>query len=111
PRDPDFQGDATVQGRIRSGTRLVARDSLELEQGWDVGETCTPEGALGRARDGLGVLACRQGFWALVARPDGGGYMFNNRRGCVDSRGRPTANPATGACTCPAGYVRVLVAE
>jgi hypothetical protein len=72
-RDPDFQGDATVQGRIRSGTRLAARDSLELEHGWGVGEACTPEGALGRVRDGLGVVTCQQGFWALLARPAGGG--------------------------------------
>ncbi|MHA3902957.1 hypothetical protein ACTPOE_05130 [Castellaniella sp. WN] len=110
-RDPDLQGDATIQGVVRSGTRLVARDSLQLEQGWGVGEACAPEGALGRVREGAGVLACQQGFWSLVARPAGGGYMLNSRRGCFSAMGVPSVNPVTGACSCPTGYVMAQVAE
>lgn len=110
-RDPDFQGDATVQGAVRSGTRLAARDSLHLERGWGVGEPCAPEGALGRPREGAGVLACRQGYWALAARPAGGGYMLNSRRGCLSAMGVPSVNPVTGACSCPTGYAMTQVAE
>ncbi|MDY0308508.1 MAG: hypothetical protein RBR29_01770 [Castellaniella sp.] len=110
-RDPDFQGVLTVRGVIRSGTHLAARDSLQLERGWGIGEFCAPEGALGRARDGLGMLACRQGLWSLLARPAGGGYMLNSRRGCRNAAGDSSANPVTGACACPAGYVMVQVAE
>jgi hypothetical protein len=110
-RDPEFQGDATVQGVVRSGTRLAARDSLQLERGWSVGEACAQEGLLGRVRDGVGVLACRQGIWTLVARPAGGGYMLNSRRGCFSALGGTSANPVTGTCACPTGYVMAQVAE
>ena len=110
-RDPDFQGDATVQGVVRSGTRLAARDSLHLERGWKVGDACAPEGALGRAVDGVGILACRQGHWTLVARPTGGGYMVHSRRGCANVLGVSTANPVTGVCACPTGYAAAQVAE
>lgn len=110
-RDPDFQGDVTARGVVRGGVRLAARDSLHLERGWGGGEACAPEGALGRAREGLGVLACRQGVWSLLARPAGGGYMLNSRRGCFNAMGGTSANPVTGACACPAGYVMAQVAE
>ncbi len=110
-RDPDFQGDVTVQGVVRSGTRLAARDSLQFERGWSVGEACAPEGVLGRVRDGVGVLACRRGIWSLLARPAGGGYMLNSRRGCLNATGGTSANPVTGTCACPTGYVMAQVAE
>ncbi|WP_343835496.1 hypothetical protein [Castellaniella ginsengisoli] len=110
-RDPDFQGDATVQGVVRSGTRLAASDSLHLEQGWSVGDACAPEGALGRLGKGPGLLSCRQGAWVPLARPAGGGYLLNSRRGCQDSLGGSTVNPVTGMCACPTGYVRATVAE
>ncbi|MFV0284007.1 MAG: hypothetical protein ACK5JE_09480 [Castellaniella sp.] len=110
-RDPDFQGSATVQGVVRSGMHLAARDSLLLERSWGVGQACAPEGALGRASVGIGVLACRRGLWSLVARPAGGGYMINSRRGCHNIMGGTSANPATGKCACPSGYAMVQVAE
>ncbi|MGX5659128.1 hypothetical protein ACWKWV_05325 [Castellaniella ginsengisoli] len=110
-RDPDFQGDVTAQGVVRGGVRLAARDSLQLERGWGVGEACAPEGILGRVREGVGMLACRQGTWSLVARPAGGGYMLNSRRGCVNAMGGTSANPVTGACACPTGYIMAQVAE
>ncbi len=110
-RDPDFQGDATVQGQVSSGSYLVARNGLYLEQGWGVGGMCAPEGVLGRARDGVGMMVCRQGIWALLVRPPGGGYMLNSRRGCFNATGGSSANPVTGACSCPPGYAMVQVAE
>lgn len=110
-RNPDFQGDATIQGVVRSGTHLQARDSLHLEKGWNVGDPCAPEGTLGRTGEGSGVLVCRQGVWSLVARPAGGGYMLNSRRGCSSALGISSANPVTGNCSCPAGYAMAQVAE
>ena len=111
PRDPDFQGNATVQGVVRSGTRLATRDSLLLEKGWGVGKACTPEGALGRALDGVGILSCQKGLWTVLSRPAGGGYMVNTRRGCVDAMGISSANPVTKACSCPTGYTMARIAE
>ncbi|MFC4299332.1 hypothetical protein ACFO0J_14910 [Castellaniella hirudinis] len=110
-RDPDFQGDATVQGVVSSGTYLAARDGLLLGQGWIVGGPCAQEGMLGRLKEGAGVLACRQGLWELLARPPGGGYMLNSRRGCLNAAGGSSANPVTGTCSCPAGYAMAQVAE
>jgi len=110
-RDPDFQGDATVQGRMRSGSHLVAADGLVLENLWAEGQACAADGALGRSRSGPGLMECRGGLWRALLRPDGGGYLTNNRRGCVDAAGVSTANPVTGTCTCPAAYLMVRVSE
>lgn len=110
-RDPDFQNGMTAAGEVRSGTRVVARESIVLEDGWKGGTTCPIEGAVGRDQNYAGVLICRQGRWNLVARATGGGYMLNSRRGCKNILGTPTPNPYTGECLCPAGFSVLQISE
>ncbi len=111
PRDPDFQGDASVLGTVRSGAQLVAHDSLLLENAYPVHGVCSSEGAVARSQNPPGLLSCRQGRWQQVAGPAGGGYMLNTRRGCKNALGGSTANPLTGACSCATGYAMLQVAE
>jgi hypothetical protein len=110
-RDPDFQNGVTAAGELRSGTRVVARESIVLEDGWKGGTACPVEGAVGRDQNYAGVLICRQGKWNLVARATGGGYMLNSRRGCKNILGTPTPNPYTGECLCPAGFSVLQISE
>ncbi|WP_345798320.1 hypothetical protein [Castellaniella sp. MT123] len=111
PRDPDFQGDASVAGAVRSGTWLQARDGLVLDKGWRGNAACSTDRALGRDERYPGLLICLGGTWQQLARPAGGGYMYNSRKGCASATGVTTANPLTGSCSCAAGYSDVQVAE
>lgn len=110
-RDPDFQNRVTAQGELRSDTRVVARESLVLEDGWRNGSACSTENAVGRDQNYAGLLICRQGQWRLVARASGGGFLTNTRRGCKNVLGTPTPNPYTGACQCPDGFAVLQVSE
>lgn len=110
-RDPDFQNGVTAAGEIRSATRVVARESIVLQDAWKGGTACPVEGAVGRDQNYAGVLICRQGKWNLVARATGGGYMLNSRRGCKNILGTPTPNPYTGDCLCPAGFSVLQISE
>ncbi|WP_322998622.1 hypothetical protein [Castellaniella sp.] len=110
-RDPDFQGDASARGSVRSGAWLQAQDGLVLEHGKISNTPCTMEGGVGRDDRHAGLLICRQGVWQDLARPAGGGYMLSSRRGCFSATGQSTHNPMTGACSCPSGYVGVQIAE
>jgi len=110
-RDPDFQGGASVRGNVRSGAWLQAREGVVLEQGWSSGGVCSAEGAVGRDSRYAGLLVCQQGRWRPLARPAGGGYLYNSRRGCFSQTGMATSNPLTGTCSCGAGYIPLLVAE
>lgn len=110
-RDPDFQGEASVRGNVRSGAWLQAREGLVLEQAWSGGAACAAEGAVGRDSRYAGLLVCQQGRWRPLARPAGGGYLYNSRRGCFSQTGMPSGNPVTGTCSCGAGYIPLLVAE
>ncbi|MGB6006836.1 hypothetical protein [Castellaniella sp.] len=110
-RDPDFQGEASVLGSIRSGAWLRAQDGLLLEQGRTGNTPCAVEGAVGRDGRYAGLLICRQGIWQELARPAGGGYMISSRRGCFSSTGQATLNPLTGNCSCPPGYTGIQIAE
>ncbi|MGB6241817.1 MAG: hypothetical protein WBF69_04970 [Castellaniella sp.] len=110
-RNPDFQGDASVRGTIRSGAWVHTQEGVVLEQGWIGGSPCATESAVGRDGRYAGLLVCRQGVWQELARPAGGGYMINSRRGCFSSAGQATLNPLTGACGCAPGYTRVQIAE
>ena len=110
-RDPDFQGDATVGGNIRSGASLRARDYLVLERPGVEYEGCGEEGALTIERDYNGILLCRQGRWRSAGRVDGGGFLSNSHRGCYDGTGAYRGNPATGYCSCPFGYAPVMVSD
>lgn len=111
PRDPDFQGDASVRGSVRGGAWVQAHDGLVLESGWKGNAPCAVDGAVGRDARYPGLLMCQGGTWQQLARPAGGGFMYNSRRGCFSATGVTTANPLTGGCSCAPGYGDVQVAE
>lgn len=110
-RDPQFQGDATVQGSIRSGKSLRARDYLVLEgSGFEHG-SCTDEGAVTLDSMYDGMLRCREGRWRSMGRAPGGGFMLNSSSGCFDPTVGYLGNPLTGDCSCPFNYVPVMVSK
>ncbi len=110
-RDPEFQGNANVQGYIRSASELIAQDGLLLESSWSYGQPCSSEWALGRSTGELALTQCRAGVWQKFLRPTGGAYMFNSKRGCTDMAGVPSANPVTATCSCPLDYLSVKISE
>lgn len=108
-RNPDFQGDATVQGTIRAQQSLEAGEYLFLGASHNVMTPCNTEDAVARAGH-RGLLMCQQGMWR-PAGAAGGGFSTNSMYGCSASNGSSTANPVVGRCGCPLGYGAVLVAD
>lgn len=110
-RNPDFQGEASVQGDIvtrsslRAGRYLVLQDrNVELQ-------TCPDEGALSVEKFRNGMLLCRGNVWRSAGRAEGGGFSSNSRFGCAGHEGVTTRNPITGGCFCGAGYVPVQISD
>ena len=103
-RDPDLQGNLTVAGRLH------AREYLELQGQASAGQSCAGAPA-GIARSGAGeLLSCQSGLWQEASGGGfGGAFSINHPRGCVQMSGESTANPRTGACSCPRGYSAVMV--
>ncbi|MBB1624986.1 prepilin-type N-terminal cleavage/methylation domain-containing protein [Achromobacter sp. UMC71] len=103
-RDPDLRGSLTAAGRLRTG------EYLELQGQARAGESCANAPA-GVARSGGGeLLSCQSGLWQQASSGGfGGAFSINHPRGCVQMSGQSTANPRTGACSCPPGYSAVLV--
>ncbi|HUH40207.1 MAG TPA: hypothetical protein VL024_04970, partial [Castellaniella sp.] len=110
-RDPDFQGDTTVKGDVRSGASLWARDYLVLGQAQFEHDPCADEGALSLERGYDGSLLCRSGRWRSAGRAHGGAFLVNNRRGCYDAHGAFRGNPLTDTCACPFNYAAVMVSD
>ncbi len=103
-RDPDLQGNLTVAGRLR------ASEYLELQGQASAGQNCS-EAPAGIARSGSGeLLSCQSGLWQQASGGGfGGAFSINHIRGCFQVSGQSTANPRTGACSCPPGYSAVMV--
>lgn len=110
-RDPDFQGDATIKGDVRSGASLWAQDYLVLGQAEFEHDPCDNEGALSLERGYDGSVLCRSGRWRSAGRAHGGAFMMNNQRGCYDAQGVFRGNPVTGTCACPFNYAAVMVSD
>lgn len=108
-RDPDFHGDASIAGTIRAGGRVTAGEHLQLGAVASAGAACAPAGLLARDAGG-GTLSCVAGHWS-VPGGFGGAYSWNYKYGCAAYTGHSTANPRTGACSCPAGFAEVIVSN
>ncbi|MBP6020191.1 MAG: type II secretion system protein [Burkholderiaceae bacterium] len=104
-RDPDFQGELTVQGDVvaaadfRVGRNLI----LDSEASWMMG--CDDEGAITKDDNG-GLLMCRSGLWQSTGR-GGGGYSLEATTGCTGAG----INPLTNNCSCPPHHSRVLISD
>lgn len=114
-RDPQFQsnvsaqGNVTAQGDITAHGVVSANDYLQLNSvaGWM--DSCPSDGAVTRDQ-WRGLLVCVNNLWQSAARPSGG-FSVNSHHGCFTADGRSSANPVTGACSCPAGNIAVQISE
>lgn len=106
-RNPDFQGSLSVAAAVSSGGRLSAGEHLWLKGKARQGGMCEHAGLFGSDHNGA-LLSCLGGVWVNEGG-FGGAYALNNQYGCRHYSGRSTANPRTGACSCPSGFTAVLV--
>ncbi|NYT57455.1 hypothetical protein H0A65_00800 [Alcaligenaceae bacterium] len=113
-RDPDFQGGATVQGTIQTGADLRVQRYLYLNTPGQSGEPCDDDGAISR-ESGAGLLICQDQLWRPLVSGSStaslGGFSTNQWRGCLNSLGTSTANPVTGACSCPSSTQTVQISD
>lgn len=105
-RDPQFAAGMTVSGSIASGASLRAQESLWLGTQAIERTPCDENGLITREAYG-GLLVCRGYQWVSAGGKGGGGYAVNTVSGCSPA----SANPATGGCSCPAGYASVLISD
>ncbi len=109
PRDPDFQGGLTVQEDVQTAGDVRTGGVLRFDTSRVMGTACGQEGDV--ARDSIsGLLTCAGGIWQAFGRSNGA-YSYNSTTGCLTPDGRSSANPVTGACSCPEGSVAIQVAE
>jgi hypothetical protein len=111
PRNPDFQGAATVQGDIETRSALRARQHLVLQDRNQEFQPCEDEGALSIEGFRSGMLLCRGNVWRSAGRAAGGGFSFNSLYGCSDRDGIMMRNPVTGGCFCNPGYAPVQISD
>lgn len=102
-RDPMLQGHLSVANSAVVNGYLTLRSRAEEGQYCDV--------AVGTmANSGRGdLLTCQSNVWRPASGGFGGAYSTNYPLGCRHYTGVSTANPRTGACSCPAGYQGVIV--
>ncbi|WP_454697062.1 prepilin [Achromobacter aegrifaciens] len=102
-RDPQLQGELSVASSAQVGSYLKvgARASA--------GQQCgVANGTMATSEQGE-LLTCQSQVWAQASGGFGGAYSINYPLGCYHYTGASTANPRTGACSCPAGYKDVIV--
>lgn len=102
-RDPQLQGDLSVASSAQVGSYLKvgARASAGQQCGFANGTMATSEQGE--------LLTCQSQMWGPASGGFGGAYSVNYPLGCYHFSGTSTANPRTGACSCPAGYQAVIV--
>lgn len=102
-RDPQLQGELTVASSAQVGSYL----SVGARAG--AGQPCgLANGAMATSEQGE-LLTCQSQVWGPASGGFGGAYSLNSPLGCYHYSGISTANPRTGACSCPAGYAAVIV--
>ncbi len=111
PRNPDFQGDLNVAGDIISAKNLIAENGVVINKYVIENGSCPTEGAISHNYYYAGLMVCKNGKWQFSAPLKGGGYLFNSKRGCVNSLGQSTANPITNSCSCPPLYKDIQISE
>lgn len=102
-RDPNFQGALSVASTVSVGSYL------------SVGALASPGAHCGLANGAMAtspqgeLLTCQANIWTQASGGFGGAYSMNSPLGCYHYTGVSTANPRTGACSCPVGYSPVIV--
>ncbi|WP_233235258.1 shufflon system plasmid conjugative transfer pilus tip adhesin PilV [Bordetella sp. LUAb4] len=108
-RNPDFQGNVAAAGTLHAAGRLSTDGHLFVGARARAGDACAPDGLMARLDDG-GPLSCIGGRWA-TSSGFGGAYSINTLYGCKTFGLASTANPRTGACSCPPGYEALMFAQ
>ncbi|MYZ45994.1 bactofilin family protein [Schauerella aestuarii] len=103
--DAHMARNAAVGGQLHVNDRIHGRYLL-LGGGASYGAACPDEGLIARGT-GSGLLVCRNGSWRGAEGGFGGAYSVNSIFGCRSPFYESTANPFTGACSCPAGFSAV----
>ncbi|MDQ2184527.1 hypothetical protein RBI13_04920 [Alcaligenaceae bacterium A4P071] len=103
--DAHFARNAAVGGQLHVNDRIHGQYLL-LGGGATYGAACPDEGLIARGA-GAGLLVCRNGSWRGAEGGFGGAYSVNSVFGCRSPFLESTANPFTGACSCPAGFSAV----
>lgn len=109
-RDPDFRGAATVKGNINAQSDLHVTRYLHLGALETLQEPCADDASVAREMNG-GLLVCRENIWRPASRSGSGGYSINLLYGCTTRSNATTANPVTGACSCPLRSTTVLISD
>lgn len=109
-RDPEFQGRATVTGDIETQGSLSAQNYIYIGAQEQQLTPCGQNGAVAREYYG-GLLICRGNTWRSAGGGGAGGFAVNSLHICKTSLGVSTANPVTGACSCPAGHRVVMISD
>lgn len=104
-RDPDFQGDLTVQGDVAAAANLRVGQNLILASEASWMELCANKGAITKDDNG-GLLVCRSGIWQSTGL-SGGGYSLDASGVCTSAG----MNPMTKDCSCPLRHNRVLISD
>lgn len=106
PRDPLFQGQATIKGDLNAQASLHVQDYLSIGALEVANTSCTTVGLVAREAEG-GLLVCRNNEWMSAGGRGGGGFSLNSAVGCS----LETANPLTGVCSCPLGFGAVRISD
>jgi hypothetical protein len=102
-RDPQLQGALSVASSVSVGAHL----SLGAQAA--AGQYCGfANGTMANSAQGE-LLTCQSHAWMPASGGFGGAFSMNYPLGCYHYTGASTANPRTGACSCPAGYSAVIV--
>lgn len=105
-RDPRFQGAASIEGDLSTNATLYVQEHLRIGSQASAQAPCATDGAIVQEALG-GLLICRNGQWRSAGGRGGGGYSINSMTGCA----AVAANPVTGTCSCPNGYLPVRIVD
>jgi len=113
----NIPGTATMTNANISGA--ASANTLQINGVATINTACSPNGLVARDSVGL-ILSCQSGSWRKATGSGGfftsgnGGYIqhsfFASTSPCGNSFCQ-YANPATGACSCPAGSTAILVTQ
>ena len=109
-RDPDFRGSASIAGDLKTEGSLSIKNYLTIGAEEAAFTSCSQNGAVARQSFG-GLLICRGSSWRQAGGGGGGGFSVNTLYGCRTSSGSSSANPATGACSCPPGFAMTTISD
>lgn len=109
-RDPQFQNNMTVQGKVHSKTAVRSDGYIAMDMKAEIGQTCSQVGAMAHDVHLPALLLCREGQWQQAITRDGGYFIANQYGHCNHPTLGSTVNPKTGTCSCAPGDMPSIIA-